>query len=93
MQRLRDSFVDRRGKGNDERLARQRQILLCWTIVDDDGQRFFADEDASSPTWDEIDGGVLSAAYQKAVRLTGFLADYDWKAIEDAAKNSDVASV
>lgn len=87
MRRLRASFIDRQGKPIEERSKRDRVILLCWCLVDDDGRRLFADEDALSPTWDDVDGGVIKAAYEKAMRLTGFAADWDWSAVGAAVKN------
>jgi hypothetical protein len=89
MRQLRDSFIDGKGNAIKERISRQRAILLCWCIVDDAGNRIFSDADSQSPSWDTIDGKLLEAAYDRCRKWTGFLADADWSAIEDAAKNSE----
>lgn len=88
MRQLRETFVNSKGDAIRERVSRQRYVLLCWCFVDDDGNRLLADEDYKSPTWEQIDGALIESAYNAAREWTGFLSDVDWRAVEDAAKNS-----
>lgn len=89
MRTLRQSLVDRKGDLVKARSDRINELLLCYTIVNDGGARLFSDEDAFSPAWDEMDGHVVRNLMEAAKRHTGFGADADWQAVEDAAKNSE----
>lgn len=90
MRALRESLTDRKGEPIRERIVRANELLLCQTIVDDDGVRQFSDEDAFSQAFDQaMDGKVTAVLYAAAKHHTGFMQDADWQAIEDAAKNSE----
>jgi hypothetical protein len=89
MRALRQSLVDRKGDLVKRRSDRIQEILLCHTVVDDNGALLFGDEDAFSPAWDAIDGACVRQLSEAAKTLTGFGADADWQAVEDAAKNSE----
>lgn len=87
MRELRDSFVDEKGKPT-KRLDYVNELLVASCIVDDDGNRVVSDEDATGGVFDDVDGGAFATLIQAARKHTNYAADPDWKAIEDAAKNS-----
>lgn len=85
---VRESFVDRKGSIVRSRSKRIQQILVSRCLVDDAGKRLFSDDDVFSGVMDQIDGGVVAGAFAACKEHTGFAADEDWAAIEDAGKNS-----
>lgn len=92
MRALRASLLTKDGKMIASRADRIQQLLVAACVVDDDGNRLFTDDDALGATMDELDGAVMSCLFAEAKAWTGFGADSDWSAIEDAAKNSNATS-
>ena len=92
MRAIRESLVDRKGELIQVRASRMNQILVAACLVDDNGARLFTDADVNAGVMDTLDGAVLAALYKDARDWSGFASDGDWKAIEDAAKNSDATS-
>lgn len=91
MRTLRETFVDKKGEATD-RLNRVNELLVANCIVDEDGERVISDADAMSGVFDDVDGGAFASLSMACRKHTNFASDPDWKAIEDAAKNS-VATV
>ena len=83
----RDSLTDERGKPTP-RLERANELLVALAVVDDGGARVFADDDAMSMLFDDIDSAAMSALSKIVRKHTNVDADPDWQAIEDAGKNS-----
>ena len=88
MRVFRDSLTDDVGKIN-ERGKRVNELLVAQCAVDGSGNRVFSDDDAMADWFGEMDGGPVASIYPACVRHTNYRSDPDWKAIEDAAKNSD----
>lgn len=87
MRELRDSFVDEKGKPT-KRIDYVNELLVANCIVDDSNERVVSDEEATGGIFDDVDGGAFATLIQAARKHTNYAADPDWKAIEDAAKNS-----
>ena len=87
MRELRDSFTDEKGKPTD-RLNHVNELLVAACVVVDSGERVFSDDDVMGGAFEEVDGAAFAALSQAVRKHTNFAADPDWKAIEDAAKNS-----
>ena len=88
MRTLRESFVDKKGEATD-RLNRVNELLVANCIVDESGERVISDADAMGGIFDDVDGGAFASLSVACRKHTNFASDPDWKAIEDAAKNSD----
>lgn len=85
---IRESFVDRKGSIVRSKSKRIQQLLVGRCLVGDDNKRLFTDDDVFNGTLDDMDGGLIAGAYAACKEHTGFAADEDWAAIEDAGKNS-----
>lgn len=92
MRKLRKSLTDKKGDLIPKRADRIMDLLVCWCLVDDAGTRLLSEEDVFSPAWEELDGAVSRTLFERCKRWTGFAADPDWQAVEDAAKNSEDTS-
>lgn len=79
-------FNDRKGDPIMGRVRRIKEVLVARSLVDGQGKRVFTDEDALNGM--EMDGAARSKLYAEAKAWTGYGADPDFAAIEDAAKNS-----
>jgi hypothetical protein len=88
MMAFKDSLLDDKGQ-RTARLDKVNELLVAQCVVDEAGDRAFCDEDAMGAAFGEIDGAPLAALYRACVVHTNYRQDPDWKAIEDAAKNSD----
>lgn len=89
MRSLRQSLSNSKGELIKKRGDRLQELLLAWTVVDDAGQRLFSEEDALGSDFDGLDGADSAVLYRKAREFTGFGADADYAAVEDAVKNSE----
>lgn len=83
----RESLTDERGKPTP-RLERANELLVALAVVDEAGNRVFSDDDAMSMLFDELDSAAFSALAKLVRKHTNVDADPDWRAIEDAGKNS-----
>lgn len=92
MRSIKRLFVDKAYNVVMSIADRMQQMLVAWCVVDDNGERQFTNEDALGAGMDEIDGAVLNHLYSECKTWTGFAADSDWSAIEDAAKNSNATT-
>lgn len=88
MRRLRGGFQTKDGSLNWKRVNRVNELLICATIVGDDGGLIFTEEHAFSVDMDRMDGAIVAALGAEIKEFVGWNADTDAKAIEDALKNS-----
>ena len=86
---LRQSLLNSKGELIKARGDRLQEILICACLVDESGNRIFSDADAMSGDWDNFDSAAAAVVYQSCKAWTGFGADADFAAIEDAIKNSE----
>lgn len=89
MRQLRTSLMDKKGELIRKRADRLQELLVSRCLVDEQGNRMLTDEDAMSAEMDALDGALVAALFRECRDWTGFAADADWQAIEDAAKNSE----
>jgi len=88
MRELKSALQNADGSGSKERIKYIAELLLCATLVDEDGNLLFSHEDAFGGCWNEVDGLFRSKAYAAAQKWTGFLDDENMDWLEDAIKNS-----
>lgn len=86
---LRQFLLNPKGELIKVRGDRLAELLICACLVDENGQRLFSQDDAMSADFDAFDNAVSSVLYQFCRNWTGFAADPDFAAIEDAVKNSE----
>jgi hypothetical protein len=85
---FRDSLYDDKGVAT-KRQAKVNELLAAQCVVDENGDRVFSDDDAMGAAFGEIDSGPLGVLYGACVSHTNYRQTVTWRAIEDAAKNSD----
>lgn len=88
MRGIRQSLVDKKGDIIQSRAAKLQELLVGNCLVDGESNRLLSDNDVFSGALDNLDAGALTALFNICKEFTGFAADEDWKAIEDASKNS-----
>lgn len=86
---LRQSLINKKGELIKARGDRLQELLICHCVVDENGQRVFSEDDAMSSDFDGLDQANAAVLYQACRNFSGFGADADFAAIEDAIKNSD----
>lgn len=89
MRAFRTSMSNSKGELIRKRADRLQELLIAQCLSAATGDRILADEDVMSGDFDLLDGGEITALFAACKDHTGFGADSDWKAIEDAAKNSE----
>ena len=87
MRALRNSLSDSSGEPIKARVERISELLAVECIVDDKGNPDFTEAEAMSGLFDALDGGAARFLFREISEHTGFLADKDWQAVEEAAKN------
>ena len=87
MRALKSSLSDSKGEFNKERAQKLDLLLIALCVVDAAGNLEFSEADVAGGLLDDIDGGALTVLFSACKSHTGFGADEDWQAIEDAAKN------
>ena len=86
MRSFKDSLTD--GGKLNKRGDNFERLLVAQCVCDEHGHRALTDEDALCGVFGEVDGAVIAKLYGVCVVHTNWRCDPDWKAIEDAAKNS-----
>lgn len=71
-----------------ERFKYAPELLLCATLVDEEGNPLFTTDDAFGGAFNEVDSRFVAGAFRIAQRWTGFLDDEGFDDIEAAIKNS-----
>jgi len=87
MRRLRNSLSDSSGEQIKPRVERISELLAVECIVNDEGELEFTEADAMTGTFDALDGGAARYLFREISEHTGFMADRDWQAVEESAKN------
>ena len=88
MRTFRSSLTDAAGEMRADRAERLQELLIAKTLVDENCNREFSDDDALCGVFDDLDGAVLAAIYRAARLHSGFAADADFAEVEAAVKNS-----
>lgn len=92
MRTFRASLSNAKGELVKKRADRLQELLIAQCLSTATGDRILADEDVMAGDFDLLDGGEISTLFAACKDHTGFGADADWTAIEDAAKNLDPTS-
>ena len=92
MRSFRSSLSNAKGELIRKRADRLQELLIAQCLATATGDRILADEDVVAGDFDLLDGGEIATLFAACKDHTGFGADADWTAIEDAAKNSDPTS-
>ena len=92
MRAFRTSMSNSKGELIRKRADRLQELLIAQCLATATGDRILSDEDVMGGDFDLLDGGEITALFAACKEHTGFGADADWQAIEDAAKNSEPTS-
>ena len=85
MRRLRESLYYPSGLPVPNRIGRIAELLVIHCLVDGDGKPVLTEDNLSD--FDNQDARLVSALGQAALDHTGWRADYDLSAVDDAKKN------
>lgn len=86
--KLRRLFRDKEGTFDADRGDMYNELLIGACLCNGGDALLFTTEEVLAGALDEIDTRTLIPLGRRLRELTGFSADYDWLALEDAAKNS-----
>ena len=92
MRSFRSSLSNVKGELIRKRAERLQELLIAQCLSTSTGDRILADDDVMGGDFDLLDGGEITSLFAACKEHTGFGADADWQAIEDAAKNSEATS-
>lgn len=93
MRAFRTSMSNAKGELIRKRADRLQELLIAQCLSTAKGDRILSDDDVMGGDFDLLDGGEITSLFAACKEHTGFGADADWQAIEDAAKNSEPTSM
>ena len=85
---MRHAMINSKGEINNKLFQKYNELVVANHLVDEDGNRMYSNEDAFGDAMDWFNTGDIAVVLSYAKKHSGLNADEDFKAIEDAVKNS-----